>query len=230
MLGLVGFKAVIFDFYGTLTVAAGAAERALAMEAVGAALGVEPAAFRLAWTDSWEERCTGRLGDIESNLTTIAGRCGHRPTSDQVAAAVAVRWEHERRFFSALRPDAVSTLRTLRESGLRTALVSDCTHELPQAWHELPVAPYVEVPVFSISTNAKKPDPLIYQQALDGLGLPAEACLYVGDGGSYELTGAESLGMTARRVREYGGPQLRYETDDWSGPELPDLATVLKLV
>ena len=52
----------------------------------------------------------------------------------------------------------------------------------------------------------RKPDPVIYHACTDLLGIPAENCLYVGDGGSQELETARSLGMQAVQATWYRKP------------------------
>ena len=99
-----------------------------------------------------------------------------------------------------LRADAVPVLAALRQRGLRTGVISDCTHELPAFLPQLAVAPLLDVRVFSVQVGRCKPDPALYLAACQRLGLAPGDCLYVGDGGSQELTGAERAGMTAVRL------------------------------
>ena len=55
--------------------------------------------------------------------------------------------------------------------------------------------------MLSYDVRLAKPDPRIYEMAVEGLGVAAEECLYVGDGTSNELTGASRVGMTAVLMR-----------------------------
>jgi putative hydrolase of the HAD superfamily len=59
-----------------------------------------------------------------------------------------------------------------------------------------------------------------------------EDCLYVGDGGGHELTGADHAGMTAvRLIAPDLITHLSFNTDKhWTGPTVLDLADVLDLV
>ncbi|MCO6007506.1 HAD-IA family hydrolase [Actinoallomurus purpureus] len=221
-----GFAAVIFDFFGTLTVAATRAERAEAVHATARLIGASPEEFRTAWWATWPERCTGRFGTPAETLALIAARIGVRPDEDQIAAAVELRRELEAGF-CRLRADTLPTLRALRERGTRIGLISDCTHELPDCWPRLRVAPYVDAAVFSVLAGVKKPDPEIYRLAAEALDVRPADCLYVGDGGSNELTGAEAFGMTAIKILDEGGVNHRFETDPWHGPHLTSLVDVL---
>jgi putative hydrolase of the HAD superfamily len=60
-----------------------------------------------------------------------------------------------------------------------------------------------------------------------------ETCLYIGDGGSFELTGAQGVGMDAVCIRvpyEDGDDAHRVEAEDWSGPVISSLKDVISLV
>lgn len=225
----VRYKAVVFDFYGTLTVATAPAVRIASLTEIAEAIGAEPEAFRAAWWQTWAERCTGALGDFVTALADIAGRMGLEPTEEALARATELRRRRERTFW-VLRDDALSTLSALRAQGLRTALISDCTDELPDEWKDSPLAPHIEVPVFSFTAQVKKPDPRIYAMACERLGVEPADCLYVGDGGSNELAGATAAGMHAVRILDHGGVHHRFEEVDWDGPKIETLAEVLQLI
>lgn len=55
--------------------------------------------------------------------------------------------------------------------------------------------PYFDTPCLSYEEGLQKPDTAIFQRCLDKLNVEANECLYVGDGGSYELETAEKVGM-----------------------------------
>lgn len=51
----------------------------------------------------------------------------------------------------------------------------------------------------SCEIGVKKPDVEIFQKCMKDLEVAAEECIYVGDGGSFELETAQALGI------EFGG-------------------------
>ena len=53
-----------------------------------------------------------------------------------------------------------------------------------------------DVEVFSCEVGLVKPEREIYECCLNRLGLAAKECVFVGDGGSGELTGARAVGLT----------------------------------
>lgn len=222
--------AVIFDCYGTLTVSATREARAAGHELVAAALGVDLDAYAAAMTNTWQERARGRLGDLPQTLRVIANACGVDPDEATLAHASAVRRETQRAFLE-LRPDAVPTLRALNERGLKTAVVSDCTHELAEQWPELAVAPYVGATVFSVVEGLKKPEPAIFLLASERLGIrPAEA-LYVGDGDGNELPGSAAVGMRPIRLLtpDHAHGHV-FDPVTWTGATTSSLQEVLDIL
>jgi putative hydrolase of the HAD superfamily len=226
----VDVRAVIFDYFGTLTLATEASTRRVGAGRVAAALGVDPSLHFEVITSTFTERSTGRAGDLRQTMAWVAERCGGRPSEAQLDAACAVRRSVEATYARRTRDDAVGTLRQLHDRGLRIGVISDCTHELPEVWPDLPVAPWVDATVFSVVVGERKPHPSLYLSVCGQLGVQPHEVVYVGDGGSNELTGARSLGIPAvRLVADDGRAALVYDAEsEWTGPvinRLSELAT-----
>jgi putative hydrolase of the HAD superfamily len=219
-------RAVIFDYFGTLTPTiihmATDSERA----AIGTALGVDPAALEAQWAASFVARCTGKTGDLRATLRTLATNLGITPTDAGLAEAVRIRSGAYRR--TALpRPEAVDVLTALKADGFRLAVVSDCSLELVGLWPSLPVADAVDTTVFSALVGRRKPDPMMYRLACTGLDVTSAECLYVGDGGSRELTGAAAVGMRPVLLADDDwATGHRIDQDDWQGTTVHRLADV----
>jgi putative hydrolase of the HAD superfamily len=225
----VNVRAVLFDYFGTLTVATEASTRREGAGRVAGALGVDPSQHFDVITSTFTERSTGRAGDMRQTMAWVAERCGGRPSEAQLDAACAVRRGVEATYARKTRDDAVTTLRRLRDRGLRIGVISDCTHELPEAWPDLPVAPWVDATVFSVVLGERKPHPSLYLSVCAQLGVPAHEVVYVGDGGSNELTGARSLGIPAvRLVADDGRAALVYDPEsEWTGPVISRLSELV---
>jgi putative hydrolase of the HAD superfamily len=223
-------RAVVFDYFGTLTPTVLAITTPEEQSTLGSLLGVDPAELEATWQGMFVERSTGRSGDLPTTLRTAAHRLGGTPTDAELAEAARIRTAAYRR--SAIpRRDAVEVLSSLRQRGLRIAVVSDCTLELVTMWPDLPVSTVVEETVFSALVGKRKPDPEMYRLACERLGVPAGECLYVGDGGSNELTGAGAAGMRAVLLAdEQWSVGHRYDADDWHGETINALADVPALL
>ena len=89
-------------------------------------------------------------------------------------------------------------LESLRERGLKLGLVSnafDPADLLHRDLAEMGVAERLDVAVFSSEVGRRKPDPLIFEQALERLGAAPERSLFVGDTLATDIAGASALGM-----------------------------------
>jgi putative hydrolase of the HAD superfamily len=226
----VDFDAVIFDYYGTLTVSASAAVRRAGVDRVAGILGIPSQVLFDTISSTFTERATGRSGDMETTMAWVARRCGYEPSAAQLRAARSARTEIEQGYASMLRHDTVSTLRSLRRQGLRIGVVSDCTHELPAFWDRLAVAPLVDATVFSVLVGRRKPHASLYRAVCRQLGVTPSRALYVGDGGSNELSGARSVGIQAiRLVAPDAIDALVYDAEeDWSGPVIESLGALIE--
>jgi HAD superfamily hydrolase (TIGR01509 family) len=89
-------------------------------------------------------------------------------------------------------------LESLRDRGFKLALVSNA-FDPPELLHrdlaQLGVAERLDVALFSSEVGRRKPDPLIFQAALERLGVEPRAALFVGDTLATDVAGAAALGM-----------------------------------
>ena len=70
-----------------------------------------------------------------------------------------------------------------------------------------------------------KPDPAIYLLACNQLDVPPSRCLFVGDGGDNELSGAMQVGMTTVQVPSY---RERIPDADYSVASLDEMGALLR--
>lgn len=224
-------RAVAFDFFGTLTPAITAATRQPHIDRIGAVLGCDGAAVRAQFRASFAERVTGSLGDLPSTMRVVADGLSVAATDEQIAEITRIRYDGQVATYS-FRADAEATLRGLHGRGVRTAVVSDCSVELPTSWQTLPVAPQIDATVFSCVESMAKPDPRMFALAAQRLGVRPDEMLYVGDGGGNELPGAATAGMRAvlldaadRHLDDAYGRQ-----DDWPGERIEHLHGILDLL
>jgi HAD superfamily hydrolase (TIGR01493 family) len=90
-------------------------------------------------------------------------------------------------------PDTAAVLQGLHRQGLKTAVVSNIAFDVRPAFESLGAAEFVDAFVLSFEIGAMKPDAVIFQAALDGLGVAAERALMVGDSDEAD-GGARALG------------------------------------
>jgi putative hydrolase of the HAD superfamily len=83
--------------------------------------------------------------------------------------------------------------------------------------------------VFSCVERTRKPDPRLFRAVAARLAVEPAACVYVGDGGGRELTGASGIGMRAVLL---AGPDWQQHRDhrteaDWAGPRIGSLTDLV---
>lgn len=199
-------SAICFDLFNTL-VSVGEVPRSVG-RLTAEVLGLD--------TEVWNDACFGPDHEICQPtehleiLRTLAHSIDPAIPYERIAEATR---ERQARFDHALfhvRPAILETLRSLRRAGMQLALISNASSGEVVAWQHSPLAPLFDVSLFSCECGYKKPEPLIYQKALEALAVEASECLYVGDGGSLEFQGADQMGMQTILTREFLKPS-RYQ-------------------
>ncbi len=173
-------RAVISDFGGVLTTPlAGSfavfAERAdMTMAELGAALAAIVA--REGAHPLHELEC-GRLS--EADFLMGLERALHEEVGREISCA-----GFSEALWSGLAPNPpmIELMSALRAEGYRMALLTNNVREWESRWRAMaPIEEIFELVIDSAYVGLRKPDPEIYELALQGLGLPAEACLFVDD-------------------------------------------------
>jgi putative hydrolase of the HAD superfamily len=226
------FDGVLLDLFGTLVPAGPRVSRAPHLHQMARILGADPVLFEREWAESFADRVNGRLGSLEETIRSIAGRQGVAPTPEGVRSALETRLAFTKVTLEACGP-VLPSLDALRSAGVRLAVVSDCSEEPVRLWPSIALGRRIQTTVFSCVEGFCKPDRRMYARALERLGLTADRCAFVGDGGSRELSGAESAGLAAYQFRfpeGPGGTEARYDPDTgWKGVVLEGLDDLLKL-
>jgi putative hydrolase of the HAD superfamily len=190
------YRAVLFDFFGTLT---HAVVRGPWHDRIARGLGCDPDDFRAVIDRSFTARSRGLFGSAEGALRWVCDQLGADPPPHRLRSALRARVAAVRAD-TRLRPDAMAALAAVRARGVRTAVISDCAYELPAFLPHLPVAPLLDTCVYSVAVGQCKPHPALYAAACERLAVAPRDCLYIGDGGGGELTGATAVGMAAVRL------------------------------
>jgi putative hydrolase of the HAD superfamily len=147
-----------------------------------------------------EEDGANPLFELETGRMTehdFLARLG-RALSENLSRKIELHGFGER-YFANLHPneELIAYFRSLREGGLRLALLTNNVREWEPLWRsKLPVDELFELVVDSAFVGMRKPDPEIYSLTLERLGLSADACLFLDDI-DVNVTTARELGMSA---------------------------------
>jgi putative hydrolase of the HAD superfamily len=116
-----------------------------------------------------------------------------------VSALAAWRrtYDPPRGLWTAAEPEAAAALALAHEVGLRAAVISNSNGTVASILEGLGLARHLEFVIDSSQVGVEKPDPRIFQIALERACLrPAEAA-YIGDLYSVDIVGARAAGLRA---------------------------------
>ena len=192
-------QAVIFDMYETLVTQL--RSPLYYGTQIAQDLGLEPEVFLPAWRATEEDRATGKR-TFETVMEELMQRFGNY-TPERHRQVVQTRMAVQADCFARLHPQILPMLQELKNRGIRIGLITNCFSEEAKLIRESELFSFFDAPCLSWDLGVRKPDPAIYRTCLEKLGIPAENCLYVGDGGSRELETARELGIQAVQATWY---------------------------
>ena len=186
-------KAVIFDMFETLvTLFTG---RTYFSEHIAHDLNQPIEAFRKCWHETEKDRTLGKYSMEEGLAITLKNLGAY--SQENVQLICRKRREALGDTFNDIPAESIRLLKSIREKGLKVGLITNTFSDERDMILASPLYPLFDAAMISYEQGLLKPDPEIYHRAMKALGVTAEECLYVGDGGSHELTGARELGMQA---------------------------------
>lgn len=89
----------------------------------------------------------------------------------------------------------VSALDQLKERGLILAVVSNSDGRIERAFEQAGLASYFDFFIDSFIVGVEKPDPAIFQLAIERAGVSAREAIYVGDLYDVDVIGARAAGL-----------------------------------
>ncbi len=127
-------------------------------------------------------------------------------TPEQRRKLVQIYGDPARVMLPAMIERAAETLARLRAVGLRLALISNTLRTpgrvLRHIMADMGLAQPFDTLIFSDEVGLAKPNPAIFQMALERLGASAEEAMHVGDDLVLDLLGAHNAGMRACIIRD----------------------------
>lgn len=192
-------QAVIFDMYETLVTQF--ASPLYYGTQIARDLGLSPEEFLPGWRATEESRATGKL-TFEAVMERLMKEQGIY-TPEKHRQVVEKRIAIQTDCFAHLHPGILPMLSGLKTQGIKVGLITNCFSEEAKLIRKSVLFPYFDAPCLSYELGMRKPDRAIFRACLDKMELPAQNCLYVGDGGSRELETARELGMQALQAVWY---------------------------
>jgi putative hydrolase of the HAD superfamily len=157
-------------------------------------------------------------GRDASSVDELRGRCSEvlrRALAAEQALDEIGAGELTQALLAALQfrpyPEVPGVLEELRRRGRRLVVASNWDASLPQTLQTLGLLERVDGVVTSAQCGAPKPDPLVFQRALELAGVPARSALHVGDSPEEDLEGARRAGIQAILIVRDGRPAVAGE-------------------
>jgi HAD superfamily hydrolase (TIGR01549 family) len=120
--------------------------------------------------------------------------------------------------------DVPDLLQKLKQSGFRLAVISNRRNSFDEQLETLGINSYFEYSLAAGTIDAWKPDPMIFQYALDEMDVKPEHAVYVGDNYFADVIGAQNAGMQAILIDPIN---LFPEADCMVIERLPDIEAIL---
>ena len=218
-------QAVIFDMYETLVTQF--CSPLYYGTQIAEDLGLRPEEFLPGWRATELDRATGKLTfeDTMERLMKALGVYSHERHRRVVEKRIAIQAD----CFRHLHPGILPMLSALRERGIRIGLITNCFSEEAKLIRESELFSYFDAPCLSWEEGVRKPDPAIYRTCLRRLGIAPKNCLYVGDGGSFELETARSLGLQAVQATWYRQAAFEHKQAALR-PDFPQLSDPMEVL
>ena len=160
-------------------------------------------AFRAEMSYYREHSDEGRDPD---SLAALRRRCA-AILSAELGREVAVEEMMAAIRFRAYR-DAAPTLAELRALAVRLVCVSNWDYSLPDVLARVGLANGLDGVVTSAAIGARKPDPRLFEAALEVAGCAADEALHVGDTPTEDVEGAKAAGIRALLIDRDGGGDI----------------------
>lgn len=204
---------MIFDWGGTLSVWSDPdiedmwrlAARHIAPDREDELLARLVAVEERSWARTRSDRRSTRLAELLAEASAEIGADVAEAVLEEAATHHLDSWTPHIRH----QPDAASTLRALRGTGLRVGLLSN-TH-WPRHFHEHFLArdgldAYIDARLYTSDMERIKPDPSVFLAAAEAVGVDPGRAVFVGDRMLDDVWGAKQAGLLAVWVRNERGP------------------------
>ena len=191
------YDAVLLDLYDTIVWS----EWFRLRDAIAAQIGDDMEADRLqkAFEQTRPARGVGAFGSVEGDMAAVLEAAGVPQDATLVDELVELERAHLANGVH-LYDDVLPALASLRERGVKTALVSNCSHSSRPVVERLGLDAAFDRVVLSYEVRAMKPAPAIYRVTLEQLGaVPPEHAVFVDDQPTY-CDGATAIGLDARLI------------------------------
>ena len=184
-------KAVLFDMFETLVTHF---ESPVYMaKQICADIGITEQKFREIWDTTDEDRTLGKKS-LEEVIEAIL-RANNCYSCELFEMIIEKRKQSKVECFNYIHSEITPMLTAIKEMNIKVGLITNCYFEERDVIQNSVLFDYFDAVCMSCELGLSKPDAAIFQKCTQALEVAPDECLYVGDGGSFELESAQALGM-----------------------------------
>jgi putative hydrolase of the HAD superfamily len=165
-------------------------------------LGIDRSDLYRAYDETRAARSVGAFDGPEGDMAAIVEAAGVAPSPELIERLVSL----ERAFAETgieVWEDSLPVVSELRARGVKTALISNCSHSTRGVVDRLRLDQSFDEVVLSVEVGLRKPDPAIYRLALERLGAEPDRAVFVDDQPAY-CDGAAALGIATFLIDRSG--------------------------
>ncbi|MFT0795267.1 HAD-IA family hydrolase [Synechococcus sp. H70.1] len=206
-------RVIFFDAVGTLLRVRGSVGQAYSQVAAEYGVGVDPQALDRAFAQAFASAPPPACGGLSGSSLLAWERAWWQQVVRQTFAGVgslaafgeerfAAFFAHLFEYFAGadpweLYPETLPVLQALQGEGIRLGVISNFDSRLPRVLQALGLEGYFSSLTLSTQVGYAKPDPRIFQAALETQGIPPEAACHIGDSYREDYQGATAAGLRA---------------------------------
>ncbi len=206
-------RVIFFDAVGTLLRVRGSVGQAYSQVAAEYGVGVDPQALDRAFAQAFASAPPPACGGLSGSSLLAWERAWWQQVVRQTFAGVGSLAEFGEERFAAffahlfeyfagadpweLYPETLPVLQALQGEGIRLGVISNFDSRLPRVLQALGLEGYFSSLTLSTQVGSAKPDPRIFQAALETQGIPPEAACHIGDSYREDYQGATAAGLRA---------------------------------
>ena len=159
-------------------------------------LGIDEETCLSVWKAKYRDSMVSAISDFRCILREIYDEADKQVDENLIEQLYLERLASKAMPFSRIEDSVIDVLCKIRDKKIKLGLISNARPEEAAAWQESRLSSLFDSVVFSFEAGSLKPEPQIYHIGCDRLNVTPNASLFVGDGGSDELTGAAGVGMS----------------------------------
>jgi len=188
-------RVVVFDYGEVISLSPSEADRAVLLDIAG----VPEKPF---WQSYWAHR-----NDLDQGRVSVPDYWA-RVAADLVAtwspSTVYALWVADFRGWFSVEPAVIDLIAALHEGGTRVALLSNAGFDFAGPFRFSPMGQYFERMFVSAEMDSVKPDPAIYREVADELGIDLAQMVFI-DNKKENTDAAALLGVTVHHFEGAAG-------------------------